>query len=251
LYDYQAKASVNKEQGGMVVMLMDVSDEFVAFDQQLQLNLMYAVVGFVVIEILLYLGIIYGSRKLHRVVDQQTQEIYRLKEFYKERSERDSLTALYNHRYFNERLLQEMHRAQRSDSHLSLMMCDLDDFKEINDRYGHLAGDEVLEGVASMIREVVRSSDFAGRYGGEEFIIALPETHTDDAVKIAQRLIESIASYDCSKLSGHQITASVGVAMWDARQNLSSFIHNADQALYQAKLKGKNRVERGGDAAPT
>ncbi|MES9955269.1 MAG: GGDEF domain-containing protein [Candidatus Thiodiazotropha sp. 6PLUC2] len=94
------------------------------------------------------------------------------------------------------------------------------------------------------MHEVVRSSDSAGRYGGEEFIIALPETHIDDAVKIAQRLIESIASFESSKVPEYQITASVGEASWDGLQNLSGFIHNADQALYQAKLKGKNRVER-------
>ncbi|MES9941786.1 MAG: diguanylate cyclase [Candidatus Thiodiazotropha sp. 6PLUC1] len=248
LYDYQANASINRKQGGMVVMLMDVSDEFIAFKRQLQLNLIYGVVGFVVIEILLYLGIIYGSRRLHRLVDQQTLEIHQLKEFYKARSERDGLTALYNHRFFNERLQPEMQRAQRAGSNLSLMMCDLDDFKAINDKFGHLAGDEVLQGVASIIRELVRSSDFAGRYGGEEFIVALPETHIDDAVKIAQRLIESIASFESSKVPEYQVTASIGVAIWDGQQNLSGFIHSADQALYQAKLKGKNRVEREANA---
>jgi diguanylate cyclase (GGDEF)-like protein len=242
LYDYQAEATVGGKQAGMVVLLQDVSEELLANEHQLQTNLIYAVVGFVVIEILLYLGITYGSRKLHRLIEQQTLEIHRLKEFYKARSERDGLTKLYNHRCFNERLQQEMERSKRSHQPLSLLMCDLDDFKTINDQYGHLAGDEVLKGVAHLLSELIRTSDFAGRYGGEEFVVALPETCLDDARQIAQRVVAGMADINFNDLPGRRVTVSVGVAMWDREQHLSGFIQNADCALYRAKQMGKNRV---------
>jgi diguanylate cyclase (GGDEF)-like protein len=100
-----------------------------------------------------------------------------------------------------------------------------------------------LKGIASLIEEVVRSSDFAGRYGGEEFILALVDTRLDDAVTTAQRLIRRVASFDCPDLLGQQVTASVGVAMWQEREGLTAFIHRADEALYRAKQRGKNRVE--------
>ena len=242
LHDYLSQAAGEMKQVGMVVMLMDVTEAVMANKQQLKLNLIYAVVGFAVIEVLLYLVIVYGSRRVHSLIDQQTDEIHRLKEFYKNRSERDSLTALYNHRCFNERLHQEMSRSKRSDAQLSLLMCDLDNFKGINDRFGHLAGDAVLQQVAAIIQQLIRHSDFAGRYGGEEFIIALPETGLRDAAAIAQRLVEHIAGLDLDELDGQQVTASVGAAMWDGQQSLSELIQNADSALYNAKQKGKNRV---------
>jgi diguanylate cyclase (GGDEF)-like protein len=242
-YDYKGTVDRNRQQAGIVIMLTDITDEIAAHQEQLKVNLIYALVGFIIIEILLYLGLVYGSRKLNSVITTQTEEIHQLKEFYKERSERDSLTGLYNHRCFNERLEQEMNRSGRSKSPLSLLMIDLDNFKSINDRFGHIVGDTVLEGTSSLINEVVRSSDFAGRYGGEEFTIALVDTELEDALTIARRLIERIASFDNPNIPGQQITASIGVALWDQAAGLSAFIHQADEALYDAKQKGKNRVE--------
>jgi diguanylate cyclase (GGDEF)-like protein len=247
LYDYKSTVVENWSQAGMVIMLTDITQEVAAHQAQLKVNLIYALVGFVVIEILLYFGIMYGSRKLNTLVQQQIEEIRLLKEFYKERSERDGLTGLYNHRCFNERLEQEMNRSGRSHSPLCLLMFDLDNFKSINDRFGHIAGDTVLEGIASLIEEVVRSSDFAGRYGGEEYIVALLDTELSNAMAIAQRLVERIASANFPGISGQQVTASVGVAVWDGREDHSAFIRHADEALYQAKQKGKNRVECAGD----
>ena len=242
-YDFKSRVEGAQQQAGMVVMLTDISDEMAAIRQQLKINLIFALVGFVVIEVLLYMGIVFGSRKLNNLIERQTREIQRLKEYYKERSERDGLTGLYNHRCFNERLEQEMNRTRRAGSSLCLMMLDLDDFKTINDRFGHIVGDTVLEGMASLIEGVVRSSDFAGRYGGEEFIVALPDTALNDTLAIAQRLIDQIAAFDCEPLAGEQVTASAGVAVWDGREGVSAFIRNADEALYRAKQQGKNRVE--------
>jgi diguanylate cyclase (GGDEF)-like protein len=249
-YDYKGTVDLNRQQAGMVIMLSDISDEVAAHQEQLKVNLIYALAGFVIIEILLYLGIVYGSRKLNSLIKQQTEEIHQLKEFYKERSERDGLTGLYNHRCFNERLEQEMNRSGRSGSPLSLLMIDLDNFKAINDNFGHIVGDTVLECIASHIDEVIRSSDFAGRYGGEEFIVALVDTDLSDARAIAQRLIERISSFDCDCLSGKQVTASIGVTLWNRSDGLSTFIRQADDALYRAKQLGKNRVECADDSTP-
>ncbi len=242
-YDYKGTVEGKRQQAGMIIMLTDITEEMAANRQQLNINLVYALAGFILIEALLYMGIVYGSRKLNSLVKHQTEEIHQLKEFYKERSERDGLTGLYNHRCFNERLEQEMNRAGRSHTPLSLLMLDLDNFKTVNDRFGHIVGDTVLEGIASLIEEVVRSSDVAGRYGGEEFSVALVDTELEGALTIAQRLIERIAAFSCSGLSGQRVTASVGVAKWDGREGLSGLIRRADDALYQAKQKGKNRVE--------
>ena len=241
-YDYKGSVEGRRQQAGMIIMLTDITEVVAAHETQFKVNLIYALGGFVVIELLLYLGMIYGSRKVNALVDQQTEEIHQLKEFYKERSERDGLTGLYNHRCFNERLEQEMNRSGRTRSPLCLLMFDLDNFKSINDRFGHIAGDSVLESIALLVEEIVRSSDFAGRYGGEEFVVALLDTELSGAVTIAQRLVQRIADCRCPGLSGQQVTASAGVALWDGRESLSSLIRNADMALYQAKLKGKNRV---------
>jgi diguanylate cyclase (GGDEF)-like protein len=243
LYDYRGTVEEGRGQAGMVIMLTDITEEVTAHWKQLKVNLIYALMGFIVIEALLYLGIRFGSRKLNSLIERQTEEINQLKEYYKARSERDSLTGLYNHRCFNERLEQEMNRSGRSHAPLCLLMLDLDNFKSINDRFGHVVGDAVLEGIASLIDEIVRSSDFAGRYGGEEFTLALVDTQLDDAVTTARRLIRRVASFDCPDLLGQQVTASGGVAMWQEGEGLSGFIRRADEALYRAKQKGKNRVE--------
>jgi len=245
LYDYRSGARGDDRQAGMVVMLADITDEIAAHRQQLQVNLVYALVGFVVVEVLLYLGIVYGSRALRLLVSEQTAEIHRLKEYYKSRSERDGLTGLYNHRFINERLQQELHRSARSGTPLCLLMCDLDDFKAINDGYGHLAGDRVLATIASVISELIRASDCAGRYGGEEFILALVDTPLPEAVQAGRRLVERVATLPWSDLPQLRVTLSIGVAAWDGRAKLPAFIRAADEALYEAKRKGKNRVECG------
>jgi diguanylate cyclase (GGDEF)-like protein len=243
-YDYKGTVDLSRKQAGIVIMLAEITDEITAHQRQLKINLIYAIAGFIIIELLLYLALVYGSRKLNSLIQHQTNEINQLKEFYKERSERDGLTGLYNHRCFTERLQQEMDRSVRTKSPLSLMMLDLDNFKLINDQYGHIAGDSVLQGVASMIDEVVRSSDFAGRYGGEEFIIVLTGAELNDAASIAKRLIKRIAAFVSPSLHGDSVTASVGVAQWNGGDELSSLVHQADDALYLAKQKGKNRVEK-------
>src|SRR5438132_10333940 len=153
----------------------------------------------------------------------------------------DHLTALYNHRYFHERLAEELRRANRQRATVGLLIYDLDDFKRVNDTYGHLVGDQVLQGVASVSRESCRLEDVICRIGGEEFAVILPGYTLEDAVTLAERLREGVASVSFPLVG--QISVSVGVA--EAPLHAASpreLITCADLALLEAKAAGKDRV---------
>ncbi len=157
-----------------------------------------------------------------------------------ERSVVDSLTNLYDHDTLLTLLEKEVERAKRHQLTLSFILFDLDDFKQINDDYGHQRGDEVLTRVADMLRDTIRTIDISGRYGGEEFGIILPETDTQQAMQIAERLRQEIQTEFQKDL---QLTVSLGVASYSKRgDNAESLIKRADDALYDAKAKGKNQV---------
>jgi diguanylate cyclase (GGDEF)-like protein len=155
----------------------------------------------------------------------------------------DGLTGLYNHVSIVSKLEQEAQRSRRYGSPLSVIMFDLDNFKEVNDAYGHLAGDEVLVEVARLIRNGVRSIDSVGRYGGEEFLVILPETDVRDAAVIADRLRQRLAGQTFPH-EGREIRASIsgGVAGYREEMDAGRLIGAADELLYQAKSEGKNMV---------
>lgn len=158
----------------------------------------------------------------------------------------DALTGLLNRRYFQERLTEEIDRARRHHHQLSLIMLDLDNFKEFNDAHGHLAGDDALRASAQIVRNNVRAIDVVARYGGDEISVILPETGKDEANFIAQRIGGEIEKgflfHGITRLESF-LTMSLGLAAFpeDAR-NLTALIHNADRALYMAKACGKNRA---------
>ena len=153
----------------------------------------------------------------------------------------DSLTGLYNHRYFQESLEREIKIADRHRSAVSLILLDLDYLKRINDTHGHRTGDAVLSIVSSVLKGNVREIDICARYGGEEFVIILPQCSRDDALKTAERLRAAIASTPVGKVG--QITASIGVASYPVTaQSKEELIEMADQAMYMAKAAGRNRV---------
>jgi len=157
-----------------------------------------------------------------------------------ERAVVDGLTELYDHDTFITLLEKEIERAKRFSENLVLMMLDLDDFKQINDSLGHLKGDESLAGVADTIRKTIRSMDIAGRYGGEEFAVILPESDIRKAIQTAQRLCNNV---EARFINDTELTISIGVACFPEHGNDSeSLIRSADEALYQAKAEGKNRV---------
>lgn len=152
----------------------------------------------------------------------------------------DGLTGIYNYRYFSEKLDQEWSRATRYKKPLSLIMIDVDLFKSINDRYGHLVGDAVLKEIARLLKHNTREIDVVARYGGEEFVIILPETALTDAYRVAEKLKQKVASASFSGGSGLniQLTISQGVASYPSTTlSKSDLIYQADQALYQAKMQ--------------
>ena len=156
----------------------------------------------------------------------------------------DGLTGLNNRRRFFELAEKEFERYERYETSISAIMFDIDDFKNLNDTYGHQAGDEVLRSIAARCGRVVRENDIIGRYGGEEFAVLLVETGESEAVVVAERLRNEIASRPI-KIKGDEllnVTVSVGVATVDAStRSLEELLYNADKALYRAK-SGKDCV---------
>lgn len=156
----------------------------------------------------------------------------------------DGLTGLYNHAYFQKRLDEEVDRATRHNSSLSIIMLDLDNFKIFNDTWGHQEGDRLLILFSEILHKSVRNHDIVSRYGGEEFVIILPETDGLDAITVAERIIDAARRYNsASKGDGKQVTVSAGVSTFPAHgQTKRELLANADTALYQAKNNGKNQA---------
>jgi len=158
----------------------------------------------------------------------------------------DALTGLHNRGWLDDTFDREIKRSERDHLPLSLIMIDVDDFKKYNDGYGHLAGDQVLISVAKSIRKPLRPNDLVARFGGEEFAVLLPETTTNNAKIIAERLRKNVSSADPGMVDGKQlpkVTISSGIAERQPEHSLDMMIASADVAMYHAKQKGKNRVE--------
>ena len=155
----------------------------------------------------------------------------------------DGLTGLYNHRYMQERLEQEIERAERYERPLSVVMADLDHFKSFNDAFGHPRGDEALIEVSHTLRQVSRASDIVARYGGEEFTLILPETTAAEARVVAERARQCVAALDLGQPPQvPRVTLSLGVASHTAGSSKKALIEAADVALFQAKRDGRDRV---------
>jgi diguanylate cyclase (GGDEF)-like protein len=155
----------------------------------------------------------------------------------------DGLTQIHNKRYLFEALDKELIRARRYDRQLSLLIFDIDYFKNINDQYGHLAGDYVLRELARIVQERIRRDEVFARYGGEEFVIALPETSLQGAVTLAENLRARVETHGFS-FQGERIpvTISVGCAVLGEEKGAADLIQLADDKLYEAKRAGRNRV---------
>ncbi len=161
-----------------------------------------------------------------------------------QRAQIDGLTGLWNRAHFDERWADETKRAERSGSPLSLAVFDLDHFKQVNDTYGHPAGDTVLQGVARLIQNIARQADIACRYGGEEFAIIMPDTTPEHAINLCERIRVAIIEADWHGKPGQRITISAGVAGSTGQTSIgrAEWIEVADRNLYRSKSEGRNRA---------
>lgn len=155
-------------------------------------------------------------------------------------SNMDHLTRIYNRRSMERALSKELNRAKRYSYPLSVIILDIDNFKNINDTYGHNAGDKVLKHLSKMVSGMIRESDYFGRWGGEEFLLIATGTPIDKALIIGEQIREAIENYDFGQ--PHKVTCSIGVAQCFGDKDVTSLIAKADSALYKAKKNGKNRV---------
>lgn len=156
----------------------------------------------------------------------------------------DPLTGLYNRRFFDNVLKKELTESKRYDQRVTCLMMDIDHFKRINDTYGHETGDSVLVETATLLKALLREVDTIARWGGEEFIIMMPHTDIQNAMVPASRILKTIAEKIFTKIPDEQITVSIGLACSGENQNTPDVLVNAaDLALYDAKKKGRNRIE--------
>ena len=182
------------------------------------------------------------------MVDRAWRRQRRIAHLLETQAHTDPLTGLANRRHFFEVADAELARSRRYEAPLSLLMLDIDRFKEVNDAHGHRAGDRVLQKLAQTCLEVLRNVDVVGRVGGEEFAILLPETASEGALEVAERLRAAVESADVVREEGVpiRVTVSIGVAALAGDVNLDTLMSQADDALYDAKHAGRNRVCRFG-----
>ena len=181
------------------------------------------------------------NNNLEELVNQRTEELYREKELLRIASITDPLTRLYNRNKMDEVFADEERRSTQEGNDFSIILVDLDHFKRVNDTYGHNVGDLFLKEIAELLGNAFRESDTIGRWGGEEFLIFLPNTHLNEAMERAERLREIVARHPFSHIGSQ--SASLGVATLKSGETLKSLIHRADSALYEAKKNGRNRVQ--------
>jgi diguanylate cyclase (GGDEF)-like protein len=170
-------------------------------------------------------------------------ELQQAKETFEQLSITDGLTKLHNHRFFQDHLTREIKRVTRTGEPLSMLLVDIDDFKSLNDRFGHAAGDELLMGLARVLNDIVRDSDLLARYGGEEFVVVAANTEVHGAYRLAEKIRTAVAETSFildDSLRPMRVTVSIGVACYHG--NRKTFFQATDRALYRAKAEGKNCV---------
>lgn len=176
-------------------------------------------------------------------VRMQKEQIQRMNRLLKQKSITDPLTKVYNRGYFFNILKREIARVNRYREDLSLIMIDIDHFKNINDTYGHLIGDEVLKGMVNVCKKRIRTSDLMARYGGEEFVILLTNTSSENAYQVAEDVRKSVEKILFKTRSGEKfkVTVSAGITSYISAEDINDFFARLDDNLYEAKSNGRNR----------
>jgi diguanylate cyclase (GGDEF)-like protein len=185
----------------------------------------------------------------YQELERRHRELTRANEVLEQLSATDGLTQLYNHRHFQAQFAREAKRAERTGEPLCLVLVDVDDFKLLNDRLGHSAGDRVLEEIARAMQGQIRETDYLARYGGEEFALLLPQTTTEGGAALAEKVRGAVEALEPAVIGPHgrvQVTVSVGLATYG--KGPEATFDAADRALYEAKAAGKNRVVVGAKA---
>lgn len=164
-------------------------------------------------------------------------------EMLRESAMKDGLTGIYNRQYFFKALEEEIANSSKDEISLTILMIDIDNFKKINDRFGHITGDHTIKAVADAISESIRENDYVGRFGGDEFIVLLPNTTAEDAKIIADRISSNVTRISINTREKIiNVTISIGLACFSAGQSLSELIEKADKAMYLSKENGGNQV---------
>ena len=182
-------------------------------------------------------------RELHKknaILNQVNEDLQAANQKIEELARTDSLTQLVNRRYFDERIRELTFLSIRKFQPLSVIMTDIDKFKQVNDTFGHFMGDRVLIGYADLMKKHTRAEDIVARYGGEEFIILLQQTDDSHAILIAERIRKSLSIADLLN-NTYTVTASFGISQLKTDESVETFIKRADIALYRAKQSGRNR----------
>jgi diguanylate cyclase (GGDEF)-like protein len=233
LRDYRGNLNPELPDAGKVLAWRNITPKWTAYRSRVRNTLIVAVASLVVLQILLIVGWHFGSKRLRQIIDEQTTELEAL-------ATRDQLTGILNRWKLEEYFTREINRHHRYDSVFSVIMFDLDHFKKVNDTWGHDVGDMVLKEVVAKTNEKIRETDIFARWGGEEFLLLLPETKLDVAGKVAERIratMEQTVINDCLT-----VTLSLGVVQHEQGETMDETIKRADTCLYDAKDGGRNRA---------
>ncbi len=219
---------------GLLAMLFAILISSLITSPEIHFESNISVILFCIPMITLYPMVLAAiNYKLTRLMILQRERLLQI-------SRHDDLTGLFSRRYWEQRLLEEFNRCQRSGENTCVMMVDIDHFKSINDSFGHLIGDNVLKRFGSLLK-TLRASDIAGRYGGEEFAVLLPNSSLQESQLVAERLRQEIENTKFNNVG--QCTVSIGIAPLNTNyQDAYKWLDHADKALYQAKKQGRNRV---------
>jgi diguanylate cyclase (GGDEF)-like protein len=181
--------------------------------------------------------------RLEALVDYRTRQLRLKSRELQQQATHDTLTGLFNRRYADDYLQQQLSYSRRHNTDFALALADVDNFKQINDSHSHAVGDEVLRRIADLLTQRCRNSDMISRFGGEEFLICFPSTNKNKAEEICSELRAAVESTDWSSIAENlQVTISFGVAETDASSRSTTILNTADARLYKAKGEGRNRV---------